>query len=357
MYFAVIGFAYKKSPYFFHFLGFNLIWFSARTFQWLSYEPDRLWYILQHTVFDFLICVALLILFTVFGKWTLNRRSSVLKWIIFTVISLIFPSLYLVLANALKSLIGIELYTPITISSIKDFTFRNLLYVLTVNGVFFWTYYRLCYLEQRERSYRSEALAKDAQLLMFQYQIHPHFLFNILNSLYALVDEDKGLAKQLVVKLSEYYRSTLSKAEAEVTVEQELEIIRQYIDIQKIRFEEQLQVRVEAGDDTLERKIPSFVLHLLVENAVKYASRNTDGQVVITIDVRNLGSELHLAVRNPGRLSHVQGSDGDEQKGTGRGIENIRERLKLYYGAAARLDLSETDGWVTAEIILEPKAG
>ena len=350
----MIGFAYRKYPYFFHYVAFNLIWFSARTFQWLSYEPDRLGYILEHTTADYLVCIALSILFTVIGKWTLRQRSSVFKWVIFPVISLIFPTLYFASANALKSLIGIELHTAITFSTIQDFTSRNLLYVLTVNGVFFWTYYRLCYLEQRERSFRAETLAKDAQLLMFQYQIHPHFLFNILNSLYALVDEDKELAKQLIVKLSEYYRSTLSKAQAEVTVSQELEIIRQYLDIQKIRFEEQLQVSIEVDDDALERTIPSFVLHLLVENAVKYSSRGPDGQVVIMLNVRIVNRSLHLTVKNPGQLNRMNKLGVAERNGTGRGIENIQERLKLYYGDTARLELSERDGWVIAEIVLEP---
>ena len=350
----MIGFAYKKYPYFIHFLGFNLIWFSARTFQWFSYEPDRLGYILEHTAVDFLVCMVLSVLFVIQGKWVLNKRSSLLKWVVFPVVSLIIPAAYLISANTLKSLVGVELYTAITASAIKDFTFRNLLYVLTINGVFFWTYYRLCYLEQRERSFRAETLAKDAQLLMFQYQIHPHFLFNILNSLYALVDEDKGLAKHLIVKLSEYYRSTLSKAQAEVTVSQELEIIRQYLDIQKIRFEEQLQVSIEADDDALEHTIPSFVLHLLVENAVKYASRGPDGQVVIKLNVRIVDGSLCLTVKNPGQLNRMDKLSPEERNGTGRGIENIRERLKLYYGDAARLELSEKDGWVTAEITLEP---
>jgi hypothetical protein len=351
----VIGFAYRKYPYFLHFLGFNLIWFTARTLQWFSYEPDRLSFILQHTAVDILVSITLCMLFTEIGNWSLHRRNLILNWTIFPIVSVIFPTIYFVLANTVKSLIGIELYADISTSTLLSFTFRNLLYVLTVDGVFFWTYYRLCFLEQRERSYRAENLAKDAQLLMFQYQIHPHFLFNILNSLYALVDEDKGLAKQLIVKLSEYYRSTLSKAEAEVTVEQELEIIRQYLDIQKIRFEEQLQVKIEVEDDALERRIPSFVLHLLVENAVKYASRGSDGQVVVTLNVQIIDEALYLTAKNPGRLNRKDKLGTDERNGTGRGLENIRERLKLYYADAARLNLAEKDGWVTAEIILNPK--
>jgi len=202
----------------------------------------------------------------------------------------------------------------------------------------------LSWQDEREKALRSSALADKAQLEMLRYQINPHFLFNALNSIRASVDEDAGRAKRMITQLSEFLRySLLHEGEKLTTLREEVEAVRNYLAIEKIRFEEKLDVRYEIDPEAEEFQLPGFLLNPLVENAVKHGSRN-GGPLRIELDAHMNGPGLEIEVRNTGSLANgATNSDGI-------GLANVRERLERQFGPRGRFDISQRNGDVVVRI-------
>ena len=202
----------------------------------------------------------------------------------------------------------------------------------------------LSWQEEREKALRSSALADKAQLEMLRYQINPHFLFNALNSIRASVDEDAGRAKRMITQLSEFLRySLLHEGEKLTTLREEVEAVRNYLAIEKIRFEEKLEFRYEIDPKAEDFQLPGFLLNPLVENAVKHGSRS-GGPLRIELEAHANGDGLEIEVRNTGALK-----DGDIN-GNGIGLANVRERLERQFGPRGRFDISQRNGEVVARI-------
>jgi LytS/YehU family sensor histidine kinase len=194
-------------------------------------------------------------------------------------------------------------------------------------------------------------LAKDVQLKMLRYQINPHFLFNVLNSIHALIDENKEKAKKLIVEMSEYYRYTLNKQEQTTSIEKEVEAIRKYLEILKIRFEEKFEYDISVDKAINSVLIPSFVIHLLIENAVKYGLQTNEQKlVIIGLKAKKSNNTLSINVSNSGKLLTSDNHTDNNINGTGNGIENIKNRLALFYKENYSFSLTEENGWVIATI-------
>ncbi len=198
---------------------------------------------------------------------------------------------------------------------------------------------------------RLAASAKEAELRALKSQVNPHFIFNSLNSLRALIEEDPARARGAVTRLAGLLRYALQSGQLEtVPLEDELHIINDYLALEQVRFEERLRVRLDVAPDTLALPVPPLLLQTLVENAVKYgiAPRPEGGE--ITIRTWREGDTLRLEVGNPGSLAPtVPGEDGS----TGLGIKNAAERLRLLFGDGASLQLhsAPSDG-VRAEVTI-----
>jgi LytS/YehU family sensor histidine kinase len=223
--------------------------------------------------------------------------------------------------------------------------FAMLLWTAVYLGVRFFRHWR----DAEIRRLQLEVLARDAQLDALNAQIQPHFLFNALNVLRAMIPEDPALARDLVTELAELMRYALQAARRErVALDEELSIVESYLRIESARFEERLRWRIEAGDEVRGAMLPPMMLQMLVENAVKHgiAACEAGGEVVVTA-LREEG-RVRLRVTNPGRL----GGPGD----TRIGLANARERLRLLYGERASLRLAEEGGGVVAEVVLPAEA-
>ena len=203
---------------------------------------------------------------------------------------------------------------------------------------------------QRETANRAETLAKDVQLKMLRYQINPHFLFNVLNSIYTLIDENTEKAKKLVIDMSEYYRYTLNKQQHTVSIEKEVESIMKYLEIQKTRFEEDFQYEISVDEAVKTMLIPSFLIHLLVENAIKYGTKTEKQKLIIRLSVALVNKVLLIRVSNTGKLVNAGAVGEKNTNGTGNGIENLKNRLSLYYNDNYSFSLKEEDGFVIAAI-------
>jgi two-component system LytT family sensor kinase len=196
------------------------------------------------------------------------------------------------------------------------------------------------FLEATEREVQlarvSEQLA-GTRLAALQAQLNPHFLFNSLNTIAVLVrDGDSGTATRVIEQLSDVLRSTLNRTQVnEVTLEDELALVRQYLAVEQARFSDRLRPVLDVDPGVLSAAVPRFALQHLVENALRHgiAKRTDAGRVIVT--ARRDGDRLQLSVEDDG-----PGLSATEVVATGHGLENTRERLRTLYGERASLTVT-----------------
>jgi LytS/YehU family sensor histidine kinase len=207
-----------------------------------------------------------------------------------------------------------------------------------------------------ERLNRSEierfqllTFVKEAELRALKSQVNPHFIFNSLNSLRALIDEDPARARTAVTQLANLLRYSLKSGQLEtVPFEEELGVVNDYLALEQVRHEERLRLRLDIAPNALQLPIPPMLLQTLVENAVKYgiSKRPEGGEIAIT--ACNEGGALRILVSNPGELTQ-----GLQASSTGLGLHNAAERLRLIFGDRATLRLrSDKPALVVAEAFI-----
>jgi LytS/YehU family sensor histidine kinase len=185
--------------------------------------------------------------------------------------------------------------------------------------------------EKRERD--AEKLSKDAELFKLRQQLQPHFLFNSLNSINALIGMRPDEARKMVQHLSDFLRGTMRKEENQlIGFSEELEYLKLYLEIEKVRFGYRLKTEMDIAEESLRWKIPSLLLQPIMENAIKFGLYGTTGEVTIGLRARVIDKYLVIAVMNP--------YDADMQMptGTGFGLNSVKRRLYLLF---ARSDLVE----------------
>jgi len=199
---------------------------------------------------------------------------------------------------------------------------------------FFIKYYQLFQLE-KEKSLRSEALAQEAQLRMLRYQLNPHFLFNTLNAISTLVlDKATDQANEMLTKLSKFLRYSLDHSPLDrVSLSHELETSKLYLDIEKVRFGERMQLEINVRDEALNALVPSMLLQPLIENSIKHGLSKLEqgGKITITATIDEQNLVLTIADNGPGIPEPMLGDSLATFKGVG--LVNVRERLKEMYGS------------------------
>ena len=183
-----------------------------------------------------------------------------------------------------------------------------------------------------------QATASSAQLAMLRYQLNPHFLFNTLNSISTLVLlKQTDRANAMLGRLSSFLRYTLvNEPEAQVTIEQEIETLKLYLDIEKMRFEERLQSRFDIDPRVAKARLPSLLLQPLVENAIKYAVTPQEEGAEIAVSARLAGERVRITVSDSG--PGLNDATVRPSYSTGVGLANIRDRLMQAYGPDHRFD-------------------
>jgi hypothetical protein len=213
--------------------------------------------------------------------------------------------------------------------------------------------------QQREHALRAVAVARDAQLRMLAYQLNPHFLFNALNSIRALINENPPRARDMVTALAGFLRYALVERPLHVALlEEEVASVRGYLAIEKVRFEERLDARLEADPAALRCEVPAFLLNPLVENAVKHGAAGTaDAPLVLRVEARIVGSSrLRIMVENTGGWrdgrtpTHAESSEDGAPGGVG--LANVRARLAALHPGDHRFEVEETDGHVRVVVEL-----
>lgn len=243
----------------------------------------------------------------------------------------------------------ISLYYPDRETGLLQRFFSYFYLDLTLLGAWSALYYAINYFLQVERQAdqleRLEAQATAAQLAMLRYQLNPHFLFNTLNSISTLVLlKQTEPANAMLTRLSSFLRHTLlTQPTGKVTLNQEIETLKLYLGIERMRFEERLRTDFQIEPAAREAMLPAMLLQPLVENAIKYAVSQQEEGAKISISARIIGPQLRVTVSDTGpglnasgqrhRLPGAMTGEGRTQS-TGVGLANIRDRLVQAYGDA-----------------------
>jgi len=189
--------------------------------------------------------------------------------------------------------------------------------------------------EQEERKQDAEKLSKEAELFKLRQQLQPHFLFNSLNSINALIGSRPEEARKMVQQLSDFLRGTIRKEEHQwVTLKEELQYLQLYLDIEKVRFGHRLSTKIECDASLDELKLPALLLQPIMENAIKFGLYDTIDEIEISLKAAKEENNLIVTVTNP------FDPETSAPKGTGFGLQSVHRRLYLLF---ARTDLVTTE--------------
>jgi hypothetical protein len=218
-----------------------------------------------------------------------------------------------------------------------------------------WTAGALVFLLwERERATRESLLehqiaAREAQVRELAGRLHPHFLFNSLNTIRSFAGEDPERAREMLTRLAAFLRHALSIDPARpVPLAAEIESARAYLWIEEARFEPELEVAIEVGSETGSVLVPPLILQPLIENALLHGDPAADGVRRVRLSAARWDGRLRLEVASTGALAR-----GVPE---GQGLGLTRSRLRQAYGAGARLDLAEREGWVVARLEIDAPA-
>jgi sensor histidine kinase YesM len=220
-----------------------------------------------------------------------------------------------------------------------------------IYGLIILTYYLFVSLsnlsEKNAKEARLESLVKETELKMLRSQINPHFLFNTLNSISSLTITNPEKARDMVVKLSEFMRYALSrKDEQPVSLQNELENLRLYLDIEKVRFGDKLTTEENIDNNCLDFKIPVMLLQPLFENAVKHGVYESTESVKIITRAKIIDGYIEITISNNYDPSPSL------RRGTGTGLINVTRRIELFYGNRASIKTSKENGIYTVTLYI-----
>lgn len=317
---------------------------------WIPHYDNKLRDAVIEFSIEFILLLFVVVLISHTYKFIVNKKIFFLIVPVTFIYSLIIPASVLFLSSLIESDLLKMKIIPFSFNLVKQYTPGGAVIIFFLALTYYLTYLKIKSGENIEKAHKAESLAKELQLKMLRYQINPHFLFNVLNSIHSLIDENSVKAKKLVVDMSEYYRYTLNKQVQTISVEKEIESVQKYLEIQKIRFEEDFMFEIFVDNSAREISIPSFIIHLLTENAVKYGSVWQNQILKIKIEVTFEKDVLTISVANTGHLVQNDGDTNLSNKGTGSGIENLKSRLSLYYENQCAFSLYEEDEWVIAKV-------
>lgn len=314
---------------------------------------------LWQVIVDFSVVILLAIFFThqlkiLLKKWIefdnlkLNDGFKILA--LLTATALLFSLVYIVYIKLMYSLVYLR---PDALDHPSQSLKNNIIFIL--NFIIYFIIWTVFYVaikglmelnNSRETRLKLESNLKESQLNTLKGQINPHFMFNSLNNIRGLMLEDVDRARNMLTSLSETLRYSLTKSNVNsIALEDELEMVENYIDISKIQFENRLQFETNIDKTSLNTQIPPMIIQMLVENAIKHGISNLKegGKVKLLTSIEN--GQLLIEVTNSGKLSSSPNS-------TQLGLKNIRQRLKLLYGEAATFSIKELGNKVVATIII-----
>ena len=225
-------------------------------------------------------------------------------------------------------------------SSIINFTVVFCLW----NVIYFGFQYFQNYRRTEINSLRYLAASRESELNNLKAQLNPHFMFNSMNSIRALVDEDPVKAKMAITQLSNILRNTLLMDKGkEILLKDEINLVKDYLNLEHIRYEERLNYEFKIAEEVLNCRIPPFIIQTQVENAIKHGISKLPGNGNIIIEAYKLLDVLKIKIANSGKINN-------ETPLTGVGFKNSIQRLELLYGTHGKIFINEINNLVVVEI-------
>jgi sensor histidine kinase YesM len=342
----------------------NRSYWTFQLFGWGVYVLVYLFfsYILDKFSFEFLerlgITVLIGLLITHTMRWVIIRFDVLQRPIHeqiwgFVVLTLTFSVFYSISEIEISNMLGLLSRGEVAYSlwqRLIGSMFVNVIIILIWNVIYFVYHY----VERNRRAQmdtlRLQAEVKELELKTIKSHINPHFIFNALNSIRALVDENPERARTAITELSNILRSSMKAEQLEtVSLEKELSIVRDYLALEQMRFEDRLRVQYNIDEDTLDQPIPPMMLQTLVENAIKHgiSKQVNGGEVLIVSDF--VDNHHELVVRNTGHINGAVNSDGF-------GLQSTQNRLQLLYGDKASFTIANIGAnLVEAKVVLPVK--
>lgn len=289
---------------------------------------------------------------TIILRYDMKPPTNKEKWFQLAILILAICVLYNLANSALVE--WFQLYDPAKKVSLQKRFLGNLIFDSPL--IFIWTsiYFVWHYVEAGRateiQQVRLETLVKELELKTIKSHINPHFIFNALNSIRALVDENPDRARTAITELSNILRSSMQAEKLELApFEKELSIVKDYLALEHIRFEDRLQIEYDIDEDTLDQPVPPMMLQTLVENAIKHGiGKEKEGGVVRVIsDYRD--NHHVLIVQNTGSLNgNLEASE------YGFGINSTQNRLKLLFGSEASFEINDNGNGMVEAIVKMP---
>jgi two-component system, LytTR family, sensor kinase len=267
-------------------------------------------------------------------------------------ISILFALFYSAIGTTLEQMMAIEAPRQKSISLLNKIMRASMgcfMFILIWNMIYFAYHYILKTRQAQLDKIRLESLVKELELKTIKAHINPHFIFNALNSIRALIDENPGRARNAITELSNILRSSMQAEKVEtVPFEKELDIVKDYLALEYIRFEDRLKIEYQIDEDTLDQPVPPMMLQTLVENAIKHGigKQISGGVVKVVSDFKENFHEL--VVLNTGYLN------GHIQEGDGFGLFSTKNRLQLLFGEKANFEIKQIGSDLVEARILIP---
>lgn len=315
---------------------FSIAWLSLMTdHAVLLYQFDMVW---QVAVLDSLISNSLLLLTCLLVLNTIRYYvPTVNQYVNVLVMCFVLTILWFLLSKWLLR---------ITLDDYENYSYflkRSLfirasigflvLGIVTTTGIMWFNWQEQQKNEQRKAD--AEKLAKEAELFKLRQQLQPHFLFNSLNSINALIGIRPEEARKMVQQLSDFLRGTIKKEETQwVSLQEEMQYLQLYLEIEQVRFGNRLATAIKNDEASLQMKLPALLLQPIVENAIKFGLYDTIGETIIQIETHIVNNELVIKVCNP-----FDPETSSPKQGTGFGLKSVQRRLYLLF---ARNDLLAT---------------
>ncbi len=328
---------------------------------WTLFTCVNIFFALTYNLFDqqFVLRISVYVVVGLFmshfmrqliKRMRLLQRNLNLQLVGFVLVSIVFAVLLGTIETHLSILLNLEYKEEARfelLQKIINNMFSSFIYLFIWNCIYFIYHYVSESRKNQLDNLQLEALVKSLELKTIKSQINPHFIFNALNSIRALIDENPTRARQAVTGLSNILRSSMQSDQLEIiTLKKELDIVKDYLALELIRFEDRLKVVYKIDEDTLNHPIPPMMLQTLVENAIKHGIGKQVEAGQITIATNEDEGFYTLRVINSGKLEMQDGHEGF-------GLQSTSNRLSLIFGNKALFSITQTDAkQVEAKVII-----
>lgn len=327
------------------------IYIIVFTFFYLTLRSTNTPYFFQNVFLDAFIGLAITHIMRLFIRRLRFLGASLDKQIFYMVITTacfsLFFSFISIYAEEILQITSVKLQQLSFISRVLYSSVGNFMFLIIWNLIYFTYHYIIKSQQEQLDKVKLQSVVKELELKTIKAHINPHFIFNALNSIRALVDENPGRARQAITELSNLLRSSMQAEKVETTpLSKELNIVRDYLALEHIRFEDRLNIEYNIDENTLGQPVPPMMLQTLVENAIKHGiSKKMEGGVIkIISDFKDNHHEL--IVQNTG---HINGNFNPD----GFGLYSTQSRLMLLYGEKAHFEIkNNTDNMVEATITM-----